>query len=345
MLGECLSTFAPDYLSISDGHMSNNVLVYIEHLKGKIADVSFELLGKGREIADTLGGKVEAVLIGSQCAGLAEQLGKADRVLCVADMRLADYNPTAFKHALASVVKDTAPHLTLIGNTSMGMELASGVSAETGIPLIAYANNIRVEEGTHIIATAMVYGGKLFAEAESETDQVIVSVLAGSFDAGKGRGEGASAVEELKAPLSINGGAGVHFKRLIEPEAADVDITKQEILVSVGRGIQSADNLELVEELANALGGALSSSRPIVDNGWLPKSRQVGKSGVTVKPKLYLAVGISGAPEHLEGMKDAGTIIAINTDPNAPIFEVADYGIVADLFDVVPALTERIKSQ
>jgi electron transfer flavoprotein alpha subunit len=323
--------------------MSNDVLVYIEHLKGKIADVSFELLGKGRELSDALGGRLNAVLIGSQCSGLAEQLGKADRVLCVTDMRLADYNPTAFKHALASVVKDSAPRLTLIGNTSMGMELAAGVSAETGIPLIAYANEVRIEEPDHLVATAMVYGGKLFAEAEPEGDQVIVSVLAGSFDAEKGRGEGPGSVEEVKAPLSINGGAGVHFKQLKEPEAADVDITKQDVLVSVGRGIQSADNLELVKELANALGGALSSSRPIVDNGWLPKSRQVGKSGVSVKPKLYLAVGISGAPEHLEGMRDAGTIIAINTDANAPIFEVADYGIVADLFDVVPALTEKIK--
>jgi electron transfer flavoprotein alpha subunit len=137
---------------------------------------------------------------------------------------------------------------------------------------------------------------------------------------------------------------GVRFKQLIEPEVADVDITKQDILVSVGRGIQSADNLELVEELARALGGALASSRPIVDNHWLPKSRQVGKSGSTVKPKLYFAVGISGAPEHLEGMRDAGLIIAINTDPKAPIFNVAHYGITADLFDVVPALTEKIKS-
>lgn len=325
--------------------MSSDVLVYVEHLKGKIADVSFELLGKGRDLANALGGKLDAVLIGSQCGGLAEQLGKADRVLCVADMRLAEFNPTSFKHALASVVKDTAPRVVLIGNTSMGMELAAGVSAETGIPLIAYANNLKVEDSSRVVATAMVYAGKLFAEAVADGEQVIISVLAGSFDPDRGRGEGPGRVEEVKAPLSINSGAGVHFKQLIEPEAADVDITKQEILVSVGRGIQSADNLELVEELATALGGALSSSRPVVDNGWLPKSRQVGKSGVTVKPKLYFAVGISGAPEHLEGMKDAGTIIAVNSDPNAPIFEVADYGIVGDLFDILPAITEKIKSR
>ncbi|MCL4393958.1 MAG: electron transfer flavoprotein subunit alpha/FixB family protein [Chloroflexi bacterium] len=323
--------------------MSNDVFVVVEHLKGRIGDTTFEMLGQGREIADTLGGKLYAVLIGSQCAGLADELGKADGVLCVADVRLANFNPTAYKHALGELVRERAPRLLLVGNTSMGMDLAAGVSALLSIPLVAYCNRLRVEDGK-IVATAQIYGGKLFADAEAAGDQMIVSVLAGSFSADAGKATGTAPVEELKAPLAINGGGGVRFKQLIEPEAADVDITKQDVLVSVGRGIQSADNLELVEELANALGGALSSSRPIVDNGWLPKARQVGKSGSKVKPKLYLAVGISGAPEHLEGMRDAGLIIAINSDPQAPIFDVAHYGIAADLFDVVPALTEKIKA-
>jgi electron transfer flavoprotein alpha subunit len=136
----------------------------------------------------------------------------------------------------------------------------------------------------------------------------------------------------------------VRFQQLIQPEGGDVDITAQEILVSVGRGIQSADNIPVVEELAQALGGALAASRPIVDSKWLPRTRQVGKSGVKVKPKLYLAVGISGAPEHIEGMKDAELIVAINSDPNAPIFSYAHYGVVGDLFDIVPALTAKVKT-
>jgi electron transfer flavoprotein alpha subunit len=136
----------------------------------------------------------------------------------------------------------------------------------------------------------------------------------------------------------------VRFQQLIQPEGGDVDITAQEILVSVGRGIQSADNLPVVEELAHALGGALAASRPIVDSKWLPRTRQVGKSGVKVKPKLYLAVGISGAPEHIEGMKDAELIVAINSDSNAPIFSYAHYGVVGDLFDIVPALTAKVKA-
>jgi electron transfer flavoprotein alpha subunit len=136
----------------------------------------------------------------------------------------------------------------------------------------------------------------------------------------------------------------MRFKRLITPEGGDVDITREAVLVSVGRGIQSRDNLAVVEALAEALGAAVSASRPIVDQGWLPKTRQVGKSGMTVKPKLYLAVGISGAPEHLEGMRGAGCVVAVNSDPNAPIFGVAHYGVVADLFDVLPALTEKVKA-
>ncbi|MDE3089939.1 MAG: electron transfer flavoprotein subunit alpha/FixB family protein [Chloroflexota bacterium] len=318
--------------------MSNDIFVVVEHLKGKIGDITFEMLGKGREVAGALGGKLYAVLLGD--ANLAAQLGKADAVLALSDASLANYAPTAYKNALVELLKTRQPALTLIGNTSMGMDLAAGASAALGIPLVAYCNNLRVDGGK-VIATAQIYGGKLLADAEASGNQLIVSVLAGAFNAEAGRGAGAPAVE----PVALSASAGgVRFKQLIEPEAADVDITKQDILVSVGRGIQSADNLELVEELANALGGALSSSRPIVDNHWLPKSRQVGKSGSTVKPKLYFAVGISGAPEHLEGMRDAGLIIAINTDPKAPIFDVAHYGITADLFDVVPALTEKIKS-
>lgn len=317
--------------------MSSDVLVFIEHLNGKIADVSFELLGKGRELADALGGKLDAVVMGGACDQMVAQLGKADRVVCVSG--LGEFNPDAYRNALADVVAKREPRATLIPYTSMGMELASGVSAAREIPLVSFVNNIAVENG-QLVSTASVFGGKMFAEVESD-GAVILAVLAGSFNGDAGKGEGAPVVEEMQTAAD---GAGVTFKQMIQPEAADVDITKQEILVSVGRGIQSADNLELVEELANALGGALSSSRPVVDNGWLPKARQVGKSGVSVKPKLYLAVGISGAPEHIEGMKDAGTIIAINTDANAPIFDVADYGVTADLFDVVPALTEKIKS-
>jgi len=168
----------------------------------------------------------------------------------------------------------------------------------------------------------------------------IVAVAAGSMPADIGRKDGSPAVEEMDAPVYDG---KVRFKKLIMPESADVDITTQDVLVAVGRGIGSKDDIEVAEELAEVLDAAVAASRPIIDAGWLPKARQVGKSGLKVKPKVYIALGISGAPEHLEGMKNSSTIIAINSDKDAPIFDVAHYGMVADLFDVVEDLTEALE--
>jgi electron transfer flavoprotein alpha subunit len=224
----------------------------------------------------------------------------------------------------------------------MGLDQAGGLSVALGWPLCAYCRDVRLEDGT-LTAVSQIYGGKLMAEALVEGEHAICALLPGSAQSGAGRVPGSPAVEALPAPDL--GTPRIRFKRLIQPEAGDVDITRQPVLVSVGRGIQSQDNLPLAEELARALGGALSASRPIVDQGWLPKTRQVGKSGLAVKPKLYLALGISGAPEHIEGMRGAELIVAINTDPGAPIFDVAHYGVVADLFDVLPPLTEKITSK
>ncbi len=319
----------------------SNVLVVAEHLKGNLEDITFELLGKGRELADNLGGSLVVALLGSNVKDLAGQMGKADRVVYLDHPGLAHFNPEAYCAALTEVVKLQQPKVTLVPYTSMGMDLASGVSVALGIPLVAYGIDVAVENEA-LSAVSQLYGGKMNVKSKFEGDQCMVSVIAGAFPADAGRGDGAPPVEELTAPDSLNQ-LRVRFKRLIEPEGGDVDITQQDILVSVGRGIQSEDNLPIVQELADALGGAVSASRPIVDNKWMPKTRQVGKSGVKVKPKLYLAVGISGAPEHIEGMKDAELIIAINTDPNAPIFDYAHYGITEDLFDVIPALTKKLK--
>jgi electron transfer flavoprotein alpha subunit len=228
----------------------------------------------------------------------------------------------------------------MVANTSMGMDLAAGLSGELGMPLVAYCKDLSVEDG-QVVAVSQLYGGKILVESVLEGGRGIVSVLAGAFKAEAGKKVGTPQVETSASPAL--GTPRIRFKSLLRPQTGDVDITKENILVSVGRGIQSQDNIPIVEELAKALGGALAASRPIVDNGWLPKTRQVGKSGMTVKPKLYIAVGISGAPEHLEGMRDAELIIAINPDIGAPIFDVAHYGIAADLFDIVPMLTEKIR--
>lgn len=316
--------------------MSNRILVVVEHLKGKIEDITFEMLGKGKEIADSTGGELVALLLGSGADGMASQLGAASKVIYVDDANLAEYNPQAYCQAVGSVVADTQPKMVLIGNTSMGMDIAGGVSVDQNLTFVAYASGISADGST---ITSSLYGGKMNVDSLPSGDGTIVSVISGSFPADAGRVDGSPEVESASADLS---GLTVKFKQLIEPEGGDVDITQQDILISVGRGIQSDENLPMAEELAAKLGGAISCSRPIVDSKWLAKTRQVGKSGLKVKPKLYLALGISGAPEHIEGMKDANLIIAVNTDPKAPIFDYAHYGVVQDLFDFIPALSGKL---
>lgn len=318
--------------------MSNDVLILAEHLNNKISDISFEMIGKAKELAPKFGGKAIAILMGSGVKSLAESLG-ADSVLYVDDPALAQFNPEAYARALAAVIKDRAPRVVMMGNTSMGMDIGAWLSASTGTPLIAYVNGLAVE-GSTLVATSQIYGGKIQAEAIPNSEACIVSCVAGAFPADAGKGP--ASVEQIASPVSLND-LKVKFVKLIEPETGDVDITQQPILVSIGRGIGGQENIELAQELASALGCAVSSSRPITDAGWLPKTRQVGKSGLTVKPKVYLAFGISGAPEHLEGMRGAELIIAVNTDAKAPIFDVAHYGATCDMLDLLPALTEKVK--
>jgi len=305
----------------------SNIYVIVEHFKGQVEDITFEMMGKAKELGD-----VTAVLIGAK--DLAGELGAASKVICVDDANLSEFNPEGYCKTVDAVVAAGSPDMVMVGNTSMGMDIAAGLSVSQNMPLVAYATD--VSSGSVV---SQLYGGKMNVES-SVSGPCVVSVLAGSFPADAGKGDGSPAVEDMAAPdLS---GLSVKFRKLIEPEGGDVDITSQEILVSAGRGIQNEDNLPMVEELAGKLGGAVSCSRPIVDNKWLGKTRQVGKSGLKVKPKLYLALGISGAPEHIEGMKDAELIIACNTDPNAPIFEYAHYGCTADLFDLIPALNAKM---
>lgn len=321
--------------------MAEDIFVLVEHLDGRIAEITFELLGRGKELAASAGGRLAALLLGSGTEGLLAHLGAADSVLVVDHPALGQYTPEAYKLTLGAILKARAPRLLLIGSTAVGMDQAAGLSAELGWPLVAYAREVDFSHGK-IAAVSQIYGGKILAEAEVQGDRAIVSLLPGAYPAEKGQAAGRPQVEEVAPPASLDG-LRVRFRRLILPEGGDVDITKAPILVSVGRGIQSKDNIPVVQGLADALGAPLSASRPIVDQGWLPKTRQVGKSGLSVKPKLYLAVGISGAPEHMEGMRSAETIVAINTDPGAPIFNVSHFGVVGDLFEVIPLLTEKIK--
>lgn len=318
--------------------MAKDILVVAEHLKGQMADISYEMAGRAGALAAETGGKAVAVVIGEGARELAAGL-KVDSAVTVDDPALARYNPAAYVAAVAALIRERRPALVLIGNTSVGMDLAPGLSVTLDWPLLAYAREVGFD-GDAVVATSQLYGGKVMAEAAANGAGAVVTIMAGAYPADAGRGA-PGGVESFTPPDL--GGLRVRFKELIEPEAADVDITKEDVLVSIGRGIQSEDNIELALELAEALGGAVSASRPVIDAGWLPKARQVGKSGKTVKPKVYLAIGISGAPEHLEGMADSGLIVAINSDENAPIFNAAHYGVVADLFDILPELTEKVQ--
>jgi len=319
---------------------SHDVWAYVEHLQGNIAPHTYELLGRGRALAQTLGGRLIAVLLGHHIGGMARTLGAADLVLQVDHERLGEFTPDGHAGTIAALIGGTPPHLVLCGATSAGIDLAALLSALLAVPMVANVRAVRVEDG-QVVATSQLCGGKLLCDVEVPAGAVL-AILAGAYPAEAGASTREPPVETV-APPDLLHQVRARVERLIEPPAGDVDITRVPILVAVGRGIQRQENLPLAEELAGLLGGAVCASRPVIDQGWLPLSRQVGKSGMTVKPRLYLALGISGAPEHLEGMRHAELIVAVNTDPAAPIFNVAHYGIVADIFEIIPVLSTQLK--
>ncbi|MDP7128001.1 MAG: electron transfer flavoprotein subunit alpha/FixB family protein [Candidatus Marinimicrobia bacterium] len=312
-----------------------DILVITEHLKGEFQDITFEMLGRAKEMADSSGGQCVAVTFGSM-NGKSDELGAADSVISVGGSD--DYNPESYAAAVQSVVSAKSPSLVMVGSTSMGMDIANSVATALDITTVSYCADISSSGGGFSVTSSM-YGGKMNVVTDV-SGAAVAMVLAGAFNADAEKSAGSPSVEDF----AVETGAGkVRFKQLIEPEAADVDITQSDILVAVGRGIGSKDDIELAEELADILDADLACSRPLVDAGWMSKAHQVGKSGMKVKPKVYIALGISGAPEHIEGMKSSSTIIAINSDKNAPIFDVAHFGMAEDLFDVVEELVEELE--
>jgi electron transfer flavoprotein alpha subunit len=313
--------------------MSNDVFVITEQMDGNFADISFEMVGKAKELAAAWGGQTVAVVLGS---GVPANGFASDATLFVDDPNLAQFNSEAYGKVVEALVREKSPRLVIFGWTATGMDLAAWLSARLGKPCVAYAKDLCLEN-EKLIVNSQVYGGKMLAEVAPEGDLAIVACMAGAFPAEAGRGT--TAATQIPSPVSLSD-LRTKFVEAIKPAAGDVDITGQDKLVSVGRGIGGKENIELAEELAEKLGAVVSASRPVVDAGWLPRTRQVGKSGLKVKPKLYLMLGISGAPEHLEGMRSAELIIAVNTDKKAPIFNVAHYGTTADLFEVAEAMLE-----
>lgn len=316
--------------------MSQDILVVIEHLRGGVADISYVMLAAARKLAQASGGQVVAVLLGHNAQGLAGTLA-AHRVLYADNPALVEFTSEAYQIALAKLISDQSPRAVLFGHTTIGADVAGWLSAKLSLPFVSSCQSF-TSDGKFVSQTC---GGKIMAEGELPSPTVLVTMLPGGYKSEEGQSAQAPAVETVAIPALAN--LRVALKQYIEPEAGDVDISKVPFLIAVGRGIQNKENIELADELAAATGGTVCASRPVVDQGWLPTTRLVGKSGKRVKPKVYLALGISGAPEHVEGMGESDVIIAVNTDANAPIFNVAKYGTTVDLLDLAPQLTEKIK--
>ncbi len=318
------------------------ILIFAEHRRGELRDVTWEMLSKGRQLAETIGANLGVALLGKGVNFLAEALkSKANKIYLIEDERLEFYNSETYEKVLTQLLTERKPFLTLIGHTATGMDFAPSLAAHLKMPLATDCIGIDLQAETFSL-TRQLYGGKINAEVSFiKKGPYMATVRPGAFPVVE---KDPLAGEIVPLPSLLTGeGLARRFLQYVEAAAGEVDITQADILVSVGRGIKAPENIPMMKELADAIGGTLSCSRPVVDKKWLPKACQVGTSGKTVKPKVYIAIGISGAFQHIAGMKGAGTVIAINKDPKAPIFGVAQYGIVADLFKLVPVLKDKIK--
>lgn len=318
--------------------MSTDILVLIEHLKGQVSDLSYMMLAAGRGLASASGGKLKGLLLGQGAQDLAANLS-ADGIIYVDHPALADFTPDAYRRTLAAIIERESPRVVLIGETAIGADLAGALSVQLYLPLLSLCRTLSADSGK-LNFQCQICGGKILAEGHLPETTTLVTMVPGAYKPEDGKAANPAEVTSMEPPDLA--GLRVSLNNFIEPEVGDVDITREPVLVAVGRGIQQEMNLELAEELAQALGGVVCASRPVVDQGWLPTSRLVGKSGKHVKPKLYFAVGISGAPEHMEGAGDSDLIIAVNTDAAAPIFEYANFGVQVDALDLLPVLTEKI---
>jgi electron transfer flavoprotein alpha subunit len=321
----------------------SGVLVITEHKGGGWNRMSWEALAAGQQIAAESGQPLSAAIAGNDLEALTGELTnkKLDKGYRVEHALLKDYTADGYVSALEQLIRKLDPSFVVFPHTYQVRDFAPRLAARFGQVLLADLVGLR-RDGDNFVFVRQLFQGKLNADyRHSASGPCFLSVQAGAFRAEAL--ESGSAATEVFTPHLDAGAIRNKPEAPFREAAQTVDLSSAPIIVSVGRGIKEQDNLPIVEELAAALGAELAASRPICDNGWLPMERQVGSSGQTVSPKLYLAVGISGAIQHLVGMKGSKTVVAINKDENAPIFEVADYGIVGDLFDIVPALTEAVK--
>lgn len=335
------------------------VFIFAEQVDNKISNIAYELLGKAKDLAKDLGTEVTAVLIGSGVKDLADSLAVygADRVIVVDDPELKDYRTEPYAHALASVINEFKPEIMLVGATAIGRDLGPRVSARVATGLTADCTSLEIgnfplepvanQEQLHnqLLMTRPAFGGNTIATIACPYNRPQMATVRPGVMQKIAPIEGAKANVVEFNPGFTPDNKYVEILDIVKSVVDTVDISEAKILVSGGRGVGSAENFQMLKDLAEVLGGTVSCSRAVVENGWLPVDLQVGQTGKTVRPNLYFAIGISGAIQHVAGMEESDIVIAINKDEDAPIFDVADYGIVGDLNKIVPALTQALKAE
>jgi electron transfer flavoprotein alpha subunit len=333
------------------------VYVFAQQVDNELSSIAFELLGKAKELAAPLNTEVTAVLIGSGVSGLTDKLAEygADKVIVVDDPELKEYRTEPYAHALASVINEYKPEIVLVGATAIGRDLGPRVSARVATGLTADCtvleigdfplNPIPGKEQKHnqLLMTRPAFGGNTIATIACPDHRPQMATVRPGVMQKIDPVAGAKAEVIEYNPGFTPNNKYVEIVDIVKEISDTVDIMDAKILVSGGRGVGSAENFKILEDLADAIGGTVSCSRAVVDNGWKPKELQVGQTGKTVRPNVYFAIGISGAIQHTAGMEESDIIVAINKDESAPIFDVADYGIVGDLNKIVPKLTEELK--
>ncbi len=335
------------------------VYVFAQQVDNEVSSIAFELLGKAKDLAKDLNTEVTAVLIGSGIKGLADQLAEygADKVIVVDDPELKDYRTEPYAHALASVINKYKPEIMLVGATAIGRDLGPRVSARVATGLTADCTVLEIgdfplqptpgQEQLHnqLLMTRPAFGGNTIATIACPYNRPQMATVRAGVMQKITPIKGAKANVEEFNPGFTPDNKYVEILDIVKSVAETVDIMDAKILVSGGRGVGSPENFKILEDLAEVLGGTVSCSRAVVDSGWKPKDLQVGQTGKTVRPNVYFAIGISGAIQHVAGMEESDIIVAINKDADAPIFDVADYGVVGDLNKIVPKLTEALKAE
>ena len=332
------------------------VFIFAQQVDNKISNIAFELLGKGKDLAADLGTEVTAVLVGSDVKGLADKLAEygADKVIVIDDPELKEYRTEPYTHALASVIDEFKPDIFLIGATAIGRDLGPRVCARVHTGLTADCTQLDIgdfpltpipgkeQKHNQLLMTRPAFGGNTIATIACPEFRPQMATVRPGVMQKKDKVKGAKAEIIEFNPGFVPNDQYVEILEIVKEVSDTVDIQDAKILVSGGRGVGSPENFKILEELAAAIGGEVSCSRAVVDSGWKPKELQVGQTGKTVRPHVYFAIGISGAIQHVAGMEESDIIIAINKDETAPIFDVADYGVVGDLNKIVPILTKQI---